>query len=177
FSHRPNGDAVRFFAREVLPLVRESLPEVELLVVGDNAPAGLGGEGAGGVRVLGYVPEIAPLFEGARVFVAPMRFGAGMKGKVGDALSYGLPVVTTNVGAEGMSLRDGEEALIADTARDFASAVVRLYRDEALWRRLASNAHAHVEQHFSPRVVGRIVNDSILGLLGELEKHPPATVL
>ncbi len=163
FRHRPNVDAVRFFAREVLPLVRASLPEVELLVVGPDAPAGMLSDE--GVRVLGYVPEIAPLFERARVFVAPMRFGAGMKGKVGDALSYGLPVVTTAVGAEGMSLRDGEEALIADTAADFAAAVVRLYREEALWRRLSSNARAHAERHFSPRVVGRIVNDSIRGLL------------
>jgi glycosyltransferase involved in cell wall biosynthesis len=103
-----------------------------------------------------------------------MRFGAGMKGKIGDALSHGLPVVTTTVGAEGMYLRDGEEALIADTARDFAAAVVRLYRDESLWRRLSSNAHAHVERHFSPRVVGRVVNESIQGLLGGLEKPASA---
>jgi GT2 family glycosyltransferase len=173
FRHRPNVDAVGYFAREILPLVRESLPEVELLVVGPDAPPGLA-DGREGVRVLGYVPEIAPLFQGARVFVAPMRFGAGMKGKVGDALSYGLPVVTNGVGAEGMSLRDGEEALIAETAADFAAAVVRLYRDEALWRRLSANARAHAERHFSPRVVGRIVNDSVRGLLGDLEKSPPA---
>ena len=70
----------------------------------------------------------------------------------------------------------GEEALIADTARDFAAAVVRLYRDEELWRRLASNAHAHVERHFSPRVVGRIVNDSVKGLLGDF-RQPPAAPL
>ena len=162
FLHRPNEDAVRYFAREVLPLVRESLPEVELLVVGPDAPAGLGADE--GVRVLGYVPDIAPLFASARVFVAPMRFGAGMKGKVGDALSYGLPVVTTGVGAEGMGLRHEEEVMLADTAADFAAAVVRLYRDEELWRRLSSNAYAHAERHFSPRVVGRIVNDSIRGL-------------
>jgi glycosyltransferase involved in cell wall biosynthesis len=73
-----------------------------------------------------------------------------------------------------MSLRDGEEALIADTAPEFASAVVRLYRDEGLWRRLASNAHAHVERHFSPRIVGRIVNDSIKSLLGDFKESPAA---
>jgi GT2 family glycosyltransferase len=172
FRHRPNEDAVRYFAREVLPLVRESLPEVELLVVGPDAPAWMVSDV--GVRVLGYVPEIAPLFESARVFVAPMRFGAGMKGKIGDALSYGLPVVTTSVGAEGMGLRDGEDVLLADTPAEFAAAVVRLYRDEELWLRLSSNAHAHAERHFSPRVVGRIVNDSVLGLLGDVEKSPSA---
>ena len=182
FAHRPNVDAVDYFAREVLPLVREQLPGVELLVAGGGAPPSLGGYEAAGVRLLGYVPDIEPLFARARVFVAPMRFGAGMKGKIGDALSHGLPVVTTGVGAEGMSLGDGEEALIADTAADFAAAVVRLYRDEALWERLASNAHAHAEQHFSPRVVGRIVNDSVRGLLGDgalrgREDTPAATVL
>jgi GT2 family glycosyltransferase len=176
FSHRPNGDAVNFFAREVLPLVRESLPDVETFVVGDHAPAELKAYEAAGVRLLGYVPDIAPLFARSRVFVAPMRFGAGMKGKVGDALSYGLPVVTTTVGAEGMFLRDGEEALIADTAAEFAAAVVRLYRDEGLWQRLSSNAHAHVERHFSPRVVGRVVNDSIRNLLGPSEESPAAAL-
>jgi GT2 family glycosyltransferase len=170
FRHRPNADAVHFFASEVLPLVRESLPGVELLVVGENAPPELG---AGvGVRLLGYVPDIDPLYERSRVFVAPLRFGAGMKGKIGDALSYGLPVVTTTIGAEGMYLRTGEEALIADAALDFAAAVVRLYRDEELWRRLASNGHAHAERHFSPRVVGRIVNDSVRGLLGDFKESP-----
>jgi GT2 family glycosyltransferase len=163
FQHRPNADAVRFFAREVLPVVRRSLPGVGLSVVGEGAPAELGD--CEGVRALGYVPDLGPLYARSRVFVAPLRFGAGMKGKVGEALSYGLPVVTTGVGAEGMFLRDGEEALVADTAEEFAAAVVRLYTDEALWRRVSSNAHAHAGLHFSPGVVGRIVNDSVRGLL------------
>ncbi|MDT7689160.1 MAG: hypothetical protein QOE46_1919 [Acidobacteriota bacterium] len=170
FSHRPNTDAVNFFAREVLPLVRESLPGVELMVVGDNAPPEFSAFEAEGVRVLGYVPDIAPLFARSRVFVAPLRFGAGMKGKIGDALAYSLPVVTTSIGAEGMSLRDGEEALIADTPADFAEAVVRLYLDAELWQRLSSNAQAHVERLFSPRVVGRVVNDSVRSLLGHFEE-------
>jgi GT2 family glycosyltransferase len=174
FRHRPNEDGVRFFVREVLPAVREELPGVELLLVGDAAPHEFSQLSAEGVRLIGYVPDVAPLFARARVFVAPIRFGAGIKGKIGEALAYAIPLVTTAVGAEGMSLRDGEEALIADTAEEFAAAVVRLYRDEALWRRLASHAHAHVERHFSPRVVGRIVNDSVRGLLGDFEQSPSA---
>jgi len=169
FLHRPNTDGVRFFVREVLPPVRESLPGVELLLVGDNAPAEFSAYESEGVRPLGYVPDVDPLFARARVFVAPVRFGAGVKGKIGEALAYALPVVTTTIGAEGMSLRDGEEALIADTAEEFARAVVRLYRDAELWRRIASNAHAHVERHFSPRVVGKIVNHSVRSLLGHFE--------
>jgi GT2 family glycosyltransferase len=174
FRHRPNEDGVRFFIREVLPKVREELPGVELLLVGEAAPQEFSQLSAEGVRLMGYVPDVDPLFARARVFVAPIRFGAGIKGKIGEALAYAIPLVTTTVGAEGMSLRDGEEALIADTAREFAAAVVRLYRDEGLWRRLASNAHAHVERHFSPRVVGRVVNDSVKGLLGGLTQPPAA---
>jgi GT2 family glycosyltransferase len=169
FLHRPNADGVRFFIEEVLPLVRESLHGEELLLVGDNAPAEFASREAEGVRLLGYVPDVDPLFARARVFVAPVRFGAGVKGKIGEALAYAVPVVTTGIGAEGMSLRDGEEALIADTAEEFARAVVRLYQDGELWRRLSSNAHAHVERHFSPRVVGKIVNDSVRSLLGHFE--------
>jgi GT2 family glycosyltransferase len=174
FRHRPNEDGVRFFVQEVLPRVREELPGVELLLVGDAAPREFSQLSEQGVRLLGYVPDVDPLFARARVFVAPIRFGAGIKGKIGEALAYAIPLVTTTVGAEGMSLRDGEEALIADTADAFAAAVVRLYRDEELWRRLASNAHAHVERHFSPRVVGRVVNDSVRGLLGDFEESPAA---
>jgi GT2 family glycosyltransferase len=174
FRHRPNEDGVRFFIEEVLPRVRKELPGVELLLVGDGAPREFSQLSAEGVRLLGYVPDVDPLFARARVFVAPVRFGAGIKGKIGEALAYAIPLVTTTVGAEGMSLRDGEEALIADTARALAAAVVRLYRDEALWRRLASNAHAHVERHFSPRVVGRVVNDSVRGLLGDFQEAPAA---
>jgi GT2 family glycosyltransferase len=176
FSHRPNEDGVRFFVREVLPVVREELPGVEMLLVGDGAPQEFSQLSEKGVRLLGYVPDVDPLFARARVFVAPIRFGAGVKGKIGEALAYAIPLVTTTVGAEGMSLRDGEEALIADTAPAFAAAVVRLYRDEELWRRLASNAHAHVERHFSPRVVGRIVNDSVKGLLGDFKESPVASL-
>jgi GT2 family glycosyltransferase len=176
FNHRPNTDAIHFFAREVLPLIRQSLPAVELLLVGDNAPPEFAAYESEGVRVLGYVPDIDPIFARSRVFVAPVRFGAGINGKIGEALAYGLPVVTTSIGAAGIALRDGEEALIADAPADFAAAVVRLYHDASLWQRLSSNAQEHVERHFSPRVVGKTVNDSVRSLLGHFEKslvEPP----
>jgi GT2 family glycosyltransferase len=164
FRHSPNADAVRFFTREVLPLVRRTMPDVELLVVGDNAPPDLAEHAAEGVRPLGYVPDIDPLVARSRVFVAPIRFGAGMKGKVGEALAYGIPVVTTSIGAEGMSLRDGQEALIADSPEEFAAAVVRVYRDAELWQRLSDEGYAHVARNFSPEVVSQIINDSVRSL-------------
>jgi GT2 family glycosyltransferase/glycosyltransferase involved in cell wall biosynthesis len=170
FRHRPNADAVHFYAREVLPRVRESLPNVELLLVGDNAPKEFAEYEGAGVRVLGYVPDIEPVFERARVSVAPLRFGAGINGKIGEALAHGLPVVTTNIGAAGIGLRDGEEALIADSPEELAAVTVRLYTDAALWRRLSDKGYEHVERHFSPRVVRKVVNDSVRGLLGHFEE-------
>lgn len=170
FRHRPNTDAVHFFVREVLPLVRQELAGVELLLVGDNAPPEFAAYLTEGVRLLGYVPDIEPVFARARVFVAPIRFGAGVKGKIGEALSYGLPVVTTTIGAEGMSLRDEHEALIADAPAAFAAAVVRAYRDEGLWQRLSDDGHAHVGKQCSPASIGKVINDSIKNVSGERGK-------
>ena len=84
-----------------------------------------------------------------RVFVAPLRFGAGMKGKVGQSMSHGLPIVATKIGAEGMGLRHETEILIADGPQDFANSVNRLYSDEILWRKLSHNGLAHVEANYS----------------------------
>jgi GT2 family glycosyltransferase/glycosyltransferase involved in cell wall biosynthesis len=170
FRHRPNADAVHFYAREVLPRVRESLPTVELLLIGDNAPPEFAEYEPAGVRVLGYVPDIEPVFARARISVAPLRFGAGINGKIGEALAHGLPVVTTNIGAAGLALRDGEDALIADSPEELAAATVRLYTDAALWRKLSEKGFEHVERNFSPRVVRKVVNDSVRSLLGHFEE-------
>ena len=161
FAHRPNVDAVHFLAREVMPLVRRSTAGVELLVVGGGAPPEFAEYAEQGVRVLGYVPDLDPLMYGCRVFVAPIRFGSGVNGKIGEALSYGIPVVTTNVGAEGWGFTSGEQVLIADAAGDFAEAVVRLYGDGALWRKLADAGRRHIEENFTPEVIGRVINESL----------------
>lgn len=168
FRHKPNADAVRFYAREVLPRVRESLPTVELLLVGNDAPEEFATYE--GVRLLGYVPDIEPLLASARVSVAPLRFGAGINGKIGEALAHGLPVLTTTIGAAGIALRNGEEALIADTPEELAAATVRLYTDASLWQKLSDEGYAHVERNFSPRVVCKVVNDSLQRLITETQR-------
>ncbi|MCA1614345.1 MAG: glycosyltransferase [Acidobacteria bacterium] len=176
FRHRPNTDAVHFLAREVLPLIRQSLAGIELLVVGVDAPPEFAAYASAGVRLLGYVPDLDPLMAGCRVFVAPIRFGSGVNGKIGEALSYGLPVVTTAVGAEGWGFADGEQVLIADAPGDFAAAVVRLYGDAALWQRLSDGGHRHIAEHNTPEVVGRVINDSLRGGAPRDESpHPDAT--
>lgn len=160
-AHRPNSDGMLHFLRAVLPLVRESLPYVTLDIVGDNAPPELLAQASAQVRVLGYVPNVEPLWQSRRVFVAPLRYGAGVKGKVGEALAHGLPVVTTPIGAEGMGLTDGESVLLADAPQAFAAAVVALYTQPELWQRLADNGHQRIAQHFTPEVIAQVINDSI----------------
>lgn len=153
FEHRPNVDAVQWFVREVLPRIRQAVPDVVFNVVGSKPPDEVLALASRHVKVAGYVPDPDPFFDGSRVFVSPLRYGAGMKGKIGQAMSYGLPVVTTSIGAEGMRLVDGENAMIADEPDAFAKAVIRVYRDPSLWGRLSENSRRHVEANFSESAV------------------------
>ncbi|HEY0231698.1 MAG TPA: glycosyltransferase [Dokdonella sp.] len=149
FQHPPNTDAVTWFVREVFPRVRSELPEVNFHVIGSKVPDAIRALADEHVRVHGFVEDIVPYMDGCRVSVAPLRYGAGVKGKVNMAMSYGLPVAATTIAVEGMHVRVGEDVLVADDAAAFAAGVVRLYRDEALWKRLSANGLANVERHFS----------------------------
>jgi O-antigen biosynthesis protein len=155
FLHNPNRDAVRYFVRDIQPLLSEALPGVKLHVVGSNMPEEIRALASDSVKVLGYAPEVDELFRRSRLFVAPLRFGSGMNGKIGQALSYGLPVVTTSIGAEGFQLRDGHEAMIADEPAAFVEAIVRAYKDQELWQHLSDNGYEHVQKHFTPEIVGQ----------------------
>ena len=149
FQHPPNTDAVLWYAREVLPLVRERLPGVVTYIVGSKVPATIRALASDDFVVTGYVADVTPFFTGCRVSIAPLRYGAGVKGKVNLAMSYGLPVVATPTSVEGMHLAPGEDVLVAEDAPSFAAAVERAYRDEALWHRLSANGSANIERHFS----------------------------
>jgi glycosyltransferase involved in cell wall biosynthesis len=160
-AHRPNSDAVHFFMGEIYPLLQRSLPEVQLFIVGDNATAEILAYASDHVTVTGYLPDIEPLLQGCRVFIAPLRFGAGVKGKIGEAMSYALPVVTTSIGAEGFGLENGVNALIADTPESFAAGVKRLYSEKQLWQTLAHNSRQHLAKNFTPQVIAETINNSI----------------
>jgi glycosyltransferase involved in cell wall biosynthesis len=153
FQHQPNVDAVAHLIDEVLPRVRRRIEDVELTVIGASPPPELVARAGAGVRFAGYVEDVTPYFDKTRVFVSPLRFGAGMKGKNGQAMALGLPLVTTMIGAEGMDLVDGTHALIADDAGDFADCVVRLYEDAALWARLSGNARELAARRWGPEAM------------------------
>ena len=149
FQHPPNTDAVLWYAEEILPHVRAALPGVKTYIVGSKVPANIRALAAEDFVVTGYVPDVTPYFTGCRVSIAPLRYGAGVKGKINLAMSYGLPVVATTPAIEGMSLVPERDALVADDAKAYADAIVRLYRDEALWNRLAAAGRDNIRTHFS----------------------------
>ncbi|MGN6113585.1 MAG: glycosyltransferase family 4 protein, partial [Luteimonas sp.] len=150
FRHPPNTDAVLWFAAEVFPRIRAALPGVRFHCIGADAPRGILALGAQpGIVVHGHVPDIDPYMDGCRVAVAPLRYGAGVKGKVNLSMAHGQPVVATPCAVEGMHLADGEDVLVAADAAGFADAVLRLYGDEPLWQRLAAGGLANVARHFS----------------------------
>ncbi|KGM54685.1 glycosyl transferase [Lysobacter daejeonensis GH1-9] len=150
FRHPPNVDAVQWFADEVWPRLHAAEPDMVFHCIGDDVPPGIQAlAGRPGIRVHGHVPDIEPYMAGARVAVAPLRFGAGVKGKVNLSMAHGQPVVATSCAVEGMHLQDGEDVLVANAPEDFVAAVLRAYRDPALWSRLASNGRDNVAKHFS----------------------------
>ncbi len=153
FSHPPNVDAVQYFVKEIFPEVRSALPDVKFYIVGNHPPEEIVHLQNENIIVTGFVPELEPYLLKARISVSPLRYGAGMKGKVGEALSYGLPVVTTSIGAEGMNLQHEEQVLIADDAQEFARQIIRLYTDQKLWEKLSLRGKAHVERLLGPAAV------------------------
>lgn len=161
--HPPNGDAVWWLLRDIFPRIRRQLPEVQLHLVGADPPAEVDTAAAavGGIHVHGHVPDLMPLLDGCRIALAPLRFGAGVKGKINQSMAHGLPVVATACAVEGMHLRDGEDVLVADDAEAFAAAVVRLYRDPELWARLSCNGVENVRAHFSADAARRSLRQSL----------------
>ncbi len=149
FDHLPNVDAVIFFVKEIFPLIKESLPDVRFYVAGSNPPRQVLSQGSEDVIIAGYIKDLIPYFESCKLSVAPLRYGAGVKGKTNQSMSYGLPVVTTSIGAEGLESIDGEDILIADSPADFAQKVILLYSDEHLWRRLSENSIRNIEKYHS----------------------------
>ncbi len=164
FSHPPNVDASRWLVEEILPLIRRELRDVRVRIVGSQPPEEIGALAQHGVDVLGWVRDLTELYRRSRVFVAPLRYGAGVKGKVGESLAAGLPVVTTSIGAEGMELRDGEDVLVADTAEELAKAVVRAYREPALWSRLSDRGRTSIRQRYSPDAVRPLLAEALRSL-------------
>ena len=135
FRHAPNWDAVLWMKNAIWPLIRQQLPKAQLHIYGSYTPpkATALHNAAQGFHVMNWAEDALQVMAQARVCLAPLRFGAGIKGKLIDAMLCGTPSVTTPIGAEAMSGEHPWPGLIACSAEDIANAAVRLYQDRALW--------------------------------------------
>ena len=149
----PNAEGVRWFAEAILPAIHASEPDARLLAIGRQPPPSLRQPATDWIEAPGYVEDAEPYWAQSQVFVVPLRAGGGMRVKILDAWVQGVPVVSTTIGAEGLTYRDGQDILIADTPGEFAQAVVSVLRDASLAARLAAAGRVNVEQHYDWRRV------------------------
>jgi glycosyltransferase involved in cell wall biosynthesis len=157
FAHAPNVDAVEVLVREVMPRLWTTYPELELLVAGQSFPAHVFPALDARVRILGWVQDIDAALDASLVLVAPLRFGAGLKGKVGYAMARGTPVVTTTVGAEGFPDNGTLAVCEAGDWDAFAARVSELFEDADLWVSRSRGGIATVRERFSPQVVEPVI--------------------
>jgi GT2 family glycosyltransferase/glycosyltransferase involved in cell wall biosynthesis len=150
YGHPPNADAIRWMAHEILPQLRAALPDLRLHLFGDIPEAVRHTLATPGLELHGRIADLTPWFDTCLASLAPLRFGAGVKGKINLAMSYGVPVIATAVAVEGMQLRHGVNVLVADDAAACVDAVIQLQRDDALWQQLSTGGLANVRQYFSP---------------------------
>ena len=148
FEHPPNLDAMTWFTSEIFPLVRAQRPETRFHIVGSKPPQEILDLTDEHTLVHGFVPDLTPLYESMRLCVAPLRYGAGVKGKVTEALARRVPCVGTPMAVEGAGLVDEEQILIASDPDGFAAACVRLIDDDELWCRIAQAGIDHLERTF-----------------------------
>lgn len=161
FQHEPNIDAVEYFVRSVMPLLRRDLPGVRLRIYGSQAREKLDAFASEDVVLDGYVPSVEQVYETCRVFVAPLLSGAGLKGKVVGALAHGVPCVLSPVAAEGIRVLDGVEAFVADSPTAWANAIALLYKDEARWNEMSRAARTLAEREYSFERGVQVMQDAL----------------
>lgn len=167
FGHSPNVDAALWFAKECWPEISRKVPLARLVIIGSDPPESIESLASDNLVVAGFVPQLEPFFREARLSVAPLRYGAGVKGKIVTSLAAGCPVVATEVGVEGMQLRPEIDVLVANSATEIIDSVVRLSQDDELHARLQSAGVAYIGERYSRDRVRQKFGD-LLQRLGAL---------
>jgi hypothetical protein len=170
YQHTPNVDAVEYFVEEILPHVRRQLPDVSFYVIGSNPPARLRKLAGDGVVITGFVEDMGAMLDSIRIAVAPLRYGAGIKGKIATTLASGVPSVASSVAVEGMGLTEGREVRTADDPEAFAQSVVELYTSPDMWTEISRRGVDFARREYGfeagARIVGGILKDAGLSPLG-----------
>jgi glycosyltransferase involved in cell wall biosynthesis len=179
YAHAPNLDAAHFLAEEVMPLVRQVEPEMTCLLVGDGAAQQVGHLAGGGIEVTGHVADLQDIFDRVRLTVAPLRFGAGLKGKVLESFAAGLPCVLTPIAAEGFSLAAAASDHISADAAGLAASICLLHRSQAMHDAAVQAGLALVETQYSAAAIQDGLRNAIAGSAtgrgaDKLLHHPPS---
>ena len=150
YQHTPNVDAVCWFCEKIFPQIRQAITDIQFHIIGSKAPPEVEKLGEmDGVVYHGFVEDIEPFMQDIRLAVAPLRYGAGVKGKVNMSMSYGQPVVGTKVAVEGMYTTHGEDVMMANNEDEFVAQVIEIYQNGDLWNRVSQGGLENVERWFS----------------------------
>lgn len=147
YDHSPNVDAAFWLINEIMPSVWETNPEIRIFLLGNNPTAEMLSHQNKRIIIPGFIEDVSEYFLKCKIFVAPLRYGAGMKGKMGQSLAYALPIITTDIGAEGMALTHYENVLLASDTITFVKYIIELYKDEELWEKLSKNSIEQIRQY------------------------------
>jgi len=177
--HAPNADAVRFLIRSIWPLIRMEIPEAKLHVFGKEYPTDIlsFNNPEQGIFIKGWVEDLGTALANTRVNLAPLRFGAGLKGKIVHAFQWGTPAITTTVGAEGLFTSEEFDTLIADDPKEIARKAVQLYQNESLWQKSVEIGRAHLEKEMDQKLHHDRLHKKIEAMLQGLEAHRSRHVL
>ncbi len=157
YNHPPNVDAVLWLCQKIMPLVWQKQPNIKVTLLGSNVTPEVKALAGDKITVTGYVDDVSLYFLSHKLSVSPLRYGAGMKGKIGQSLEYSLPVVATEIGTEGMNLQPEEHILEANSTEDFAQQILRLYNDVNLWNSLSFNSCQAIAPYI-PETVKQSIN-------------------
>ncbi|AXO81534.1 glycosyltransferase [Olleya aquimaris] len=145
FRHDPNTDAVKYLKQDVMPIVWQTLPEVTVNIIGSYITEDITDLASSNFKLLGFVDDLNLVINNSKLFVAPLRFGAGIKGKIGQSLEHSLPLVTTDVGAEGFDFGSQKQIMIANDTEAIAQKVVDLYTNKVFWDEASNNCKTILE--------------------------------
>ncbi|MBU4311168.1 MAG: glycosyltransferase family 4 protein, partial [Candidatus Omnitrophica bacterium] len=166
FRHYPNVDAVRYFTKDIYPLIKKRLPEARFNIVGFDPPDEISKmDNIDGIRVTGHVEDIRPFLYGTKVFIMPIRLGMGMRGKLFEAWAMEKAVVSTSIGCEGVEIEDNKNIMVADTPEDFAVKTVELIKDDDKRRELGVNARKKTVSKYDWDVLTKKLEDIYKGLV------------
>ena len=160
YGHRPNVDAAEYLAREIVPLLARQHPEIKGFLVGSHAPPRLAELESKNLKILGFIPDLTTLLHGLRCTVAPLRYGAGLKGKILESFAHGLPCIMSELAAEGLDLPKPLQWLVAQTPKEFVEKISAVHEDEVLAKKLSGAGLEYIQHGYSASSIQKLFNEA-----------------